>query len=301
MKNKKNIIKSKYSPDADVVFFKGDIRKLLKAIPEETVQLIITSPPYNLGKEYEKRQELNKYIAEQKEIIDLCVPLLTDSGSICWQVGNYISPQSEVTPLDLLIYKIFKSHELILRNRIIWHFGHGLHSRRRFSGRYETILWFTRNTKDYYFNLDSIRIPQKYPGKRAFKGPNTGKYSGNPKGKNPSDVWEIPNVKSHHIEKTEHPCQFPIGLVQRLIKALSKEGDLVLDPFLGVGTTACAAIIEKRRAIGAEILPKYQVIAEKRMLEAIKGTLKYRPHNKPIYQPKTGSKLTIRSDEDENM
>lgn len=189
MVKNKFLIKEEYSPNADVVLYKGDVKKLLKSIPEGSVQLIVTSPPYNLGKEYETKQNLDAYLEEQKKIINMCIPLLTPTGSICWQVGNHVSTKSEIIPLDILFYDIFKSAGLVLRNRIIWHFGHGLHNRRRFSGRYETILWFTRDTKDYYFDLDAVRIPQKYPGKRAFRGLNAGKYSGNPNGKNPSDVW----------------------------------------------------------------------------------------------------------------
>jgi len=294
MEKREMILKDKFTPEADVIFYKGDTRDFLKTIPKKTIQLIVTSPPYNIGKEYEKKQELENYIEEQKEIINMCIPLLTQSGSICWQVGNYISSKSEVVPLDILLYDIFKSNDLVLRNRIIWHFGHGLHNRHRFSGRYETVSWFTRDTKDYYFDLDAVRIPQKYPGKRSFKGSNIGKYSGHLDGKNPSDVWDIPNVKANHVEKTEHPCQYPIGLVQRLVKSLTKKGDLVLDPFLGSGSTACVAIIEERKALGAEIVPKYQKIAEERIKAAWYGNLKFRPHDKPIYVPKEGSKLTRR-------
>lgn len=290
-------ISNKYDENADVVLYPGDTKKLLKTIPKKSIQLIVTSPPYNVGKEYEKKLDMEDYKKQQKEIIDLCVPLLKESGSICWQVGNFISKKSEVVPLDILLYDYFKSNKLILRNRIVWHFGHGLHSKNRFSGRYETILWFTKNTKDYYFNLEEVRVKQKYPGKRHYKGPNAGKYSGHPNGKNPSDIWNIPNVKANHIEKTEHPCQYPIALVQRLIKALSKEGDWILDPFLGAGTTACTAILEHRRAIGAEIYQKYRKIAKKRILDAWNGTLKYRELEKSIYMPKKGSKLTIRGEE----
>lgn len=289
-------ITGEFAEDSDVVLFKGDTRKLLKTIPKGKIQLIVTSPPYNVGKEYEKKIDIEEYKLQQKEIIDLCAPLLAPTGSICWQVGNYISPRSEVIPLDILLYDLFKFNDLVLRNRIVWHFEHGLHSQNRFSGRYETIMWFTRDTKNYYFNLDAVRVKQKYPGKRHYKGPNAGKYSSHPIGKNPSDIWEIPNVKANHLEKTEHPCQFPIGLVQRLIKALTKEGDWVLDPFLGAGTTACAAIIEHRKVVGAEIFPKYQGIAKKRILNAWNGTLKYRSLEKPIYVPKKGSPLTIRGD-----
>ena len=94
-----------------------------------------------------------------------------------------------------------------MKNRIVWHFEHGLHLKHKFSGRYETILWFVKTDK-YIFDLDKVRVPQKYPGKVGYKGKNKGKYSGNIKGKNPSDVWIIPNVKSFHKEKTIHPCQF---------------------------------------------------------------------------------------------
>src|ERR1041384_3300304 len=83
----------------------------------------------------------------------------------------------------------------------------------------------------YRFDLNAVRVPQKYPGKKHYKGPKKGKLSGNPKGKNPSDVWEIPNVKSRHVEKTKHPCQFPVALVQRLVRALTLPGSLVVDPF----------------------------------------------------------------------
>ena len=301
-------IRKRYDPSADVILYEGDARLFLETIPEHSVDLIVTSPPYNLGKEYEKQITLEQYKKEQSEIIDGCVPLLTDSGSICWQVGNYVSPSSEVVPLDILLYDLFKSHDLVLRNRIVWHFGHGLHSQRRFSGRYETIMWFTKSD-DYRFDLDSVRVPQKYPGKRHFKGPKKGQYSGNPNGKNPgdfwitaggfdTDVWNIPNVKAHHIEKTEHPCQFPIGLVQRLVRALTRRGSWVLDPFIGTGTTACAALIEGRRAMGSDIVPRYLEIAKKRAIDAYYGKLRYRPFDQPVYQPKAGSKLTTRGDDD---
>src|SRR5262249_24720879 len=161
--------------------------------------------------------------------------------SICWQVGNYVS-NGHIVPLDLELSPIFKKLGLKLRNRIIWHFGHGLHCKKRFSGRYEVVLWYSK-TDDYKFNLDNIRVPSKYPNKKHFKGPRKGELSGNPLGKNPSDVWnnddfgevwDIPNVNHNHVEKTDHPCQFPFGLVQRFVLALTDPGDNVFDPFLGV-------------------------------------------------------------------
>lgn len=275
-------INTTFSVENNVTFYPGDCLDFLKQIPDNSIQLIITSPPYNIGKEYEKKMDIKEYVSQQSQVIEECIRALKDEGSICWEIGNYVD-NGEIIPLDILLYDCFKINGLKLRNRIIWHFGHGLHCSNRFSGRYETILWFTKANK-YTFNLDNVRIPQKYPGKKHFKGPNVGKYSSNPKGKNPSDVWDIPNVKSNHVEKTCHPCQFPIALVQRLVLALSNEQDIVFDPFLGVGSTALAGIINKRKVIASEIVKKYYDIACERAKLAYEGRLKIRP-DKPIYEP----------------
>ena len=272
-----------YSSDAEVILFEGDCRDLLKEIPNESVQLIVTSPPYNVGKPYERKIALDDYLSQQEEIIAECVKTLSPTGSICWEVGNYVE-KNRIYPLDILLYPIFNKLGLKMRNRVVWHFEHGLHCSRRLSGRHETIMWFTKND-DYVFNLDPIRVPQKYPQKKHFKGPNKGKYSSNPLGKNPGDVWVIPNVKHNHVEKTIHPCQFPVELVERLILSLTNENDLVLDPFMGVGTTAVAAILHKRRAAGAEIVSDYFRIARERINKASKGKLKYRKMNTPVYTP----------------
>lgn len=175
-----------------------------------------------------------------------------------------------------------------MRNRIIWHFEHGLHCSRRFSGRYETIIWFTKD-RNYYFNLDPVRIPQKYPGKKHFKGPKAGEYSYNPLGKNPGDLWIIPNVKNNHIEKTDHPCQFPVELIERLILSLSAEDDWICDPFLGAGTSIIAAIRHNRKGAGAEIMENYIHLSYDRIRQEIAGTLKTRPMNKPVYDLETSS------------
>lgn len=278
-----------------------DANNALKNIEDEKFDLIITSPPYNVGKEYEVKQSIENYLKTQEEIIEQLVRVLSPRGSICWEVGNYVDA-GEVFPLDIFYYNIFKKFNLKLRNRIIWHFGHGLHASKRFSGRYETILWFTKKD-EYIFNLDEVRIPSKYPGKRHFKGPNKGKLSGNPKGKNPSDVWEIvikdwkqeiwdiPNVKANHPEKTEHPCQYPIELVERCILALTEKNSWVLDPFCGVGSTVIAALKNNRNVIGIDKEKKYIDITLERIKKYEEGSLKLRPITKPIYSPPQNSKL----------
>jgi adenine-specific DNA-methyltransferase len=272
-----------FSPHAELVLYEGDCLELLPQIPGGLVKLVVTSPPYNLGKEYEKRLSLTTYLEQQRRVIRECARVLHPQGSICWQVGNYVD-DGHIIPLDVKLYSIFEELGLQMRNRIVWHFGHGLHASRRFSGRYEVIMWFT-GSDDYTFNLDAVRVLQKYPQKKHFKGPRRGELSGNPLGKNPSDVWEIPNVKANHVEKTEHPCQFPVELIERLVLSMTNPGDWVLDPFIGTGSTAIAALIHQRRAIGADIVPRYIEIARKRVSLAEKGKLRIRPMDRPVYDP----------------
>ncbi|MBN2381926.1 site-specific DNA-methyltransferase [bacterium] len=281
-----------FHPSKAIVVYPGDCLDLLKTIPDETLQLVVTSPPYNIGKEYEQKLDIEVYLQQQALVIAECVRVLSPRGSICWQVGNYVD-RAAIIPLDAALYPVFSDCGLRMRNRIVWHFEHGLHCSRRFSGRYETINWFTKSD-DYVFNLDPVRVPQKYPGKKHFKGPKAGQYSGNPLGKNPGDVWLIPNVKSNHVEKTEHPCQFPVELIERLVLALSNKGDWVLDPFLGTGTSVIAAIRHDRRGIGAETVPKYVELACTRIRQEMEGVLRTRPMDRPVYDPvEAGNCLTV--------
>lgn len=292
---KKILYNRRYSNGFDVVLCWNDVLDFLKATPNDTATLVVTSPPYNIGKPYEERLDFEEYLEWQSKIIAECIRILKPEGSICWQVGNYIEGK-EVFPLDIFFYRLFRERGLKLRNRIIWHFGHGFHAKRRFSGRYEIILWFTKGD-NYIFNLDLVRVPQKYPGKRAYSGTNKGNPTSNPKGKNPSDIWriiardwereiwKIPNVKYNHPEKTTHPCQFPIELVERLILALTNEGDVVLDPFAGVGSSIIAALLHNRKSLGTDKEKAYTDIAFQRIISALKGDLKKRPIERPIYQP----------------
>ncbi|MEX1248626.1 MAG: site-specific DNA-methyltransferase [Anaerolineales bacterium] len=300
-------IDDKFTLASKVVLFPGDTKELISSLPDNSIKLIVTSPPYNLGKEYETRVALSKYIEQQSAIISEFNRILDEKGSICWQVGNYVE-NGEVFPLDIFYYHIFRDQGFKLRNRIIWHFGHGLHARNRFSGRYETLLWFTKSDK-YTFNLDSVRVEQKYPGKRHFKGPNKGKLSGNPIGKNPSDFWgliqseweqgiiDIPNVKSNHPEKTIHPCQFPIELIERCVLAFTNEDDRVFDPYVGVGSTIIASIKNGRVGIGAEKEKKYFDLATIRIDKFISGDLAIRPIGKEIHKPSGREKVAQKPEE----
>ena len=298
-------IATSYAADAEAVLLAGDSAQTLATIPDGSIKLIITSPPYNVGKSYERATALHTYLDNLKPVIQQLVRVISCQGSVCWQVGNFVD-EGEIFPLDIYFYPLFKQFGFKLRNRIVWHFDHGLHASKRFSGRYEVLLWFTKGD-DYTFNLDDVRIPSKYPGKTNYKpGVNYGKPSGNPLGKNPSDIWHlmqreweeglwcIPNVKSNHPEKTLHPCQFPIELVERCVLALTNPGDSVLDPFSGSGSALLAALRHERQAIGCEVLAEYNAIARKRIEDLYAGRLPYRPLGKPVHKPTGREKVAQR-------
>ena len=271
---------------------------------------MLTSPPYNIGKVYEKAQvqSLEEYIQIMSAIAAKAAEKLAPGGSLCWQVGNFVR-NGEVFPLDYIFYNEFAKMGLKLRSRIIWHFEFGLHAVKRLSGRYETLLWFSKGD-NYKFNLDDIRVPQKYPGKRHARSKTNGKSgapSGNPLGKNPSDfwtfsapenfgaspVWKIPNVKANHPEHTLHPCQFPHELAERCVLAFSDEHDWILDPFSGAGTTVVAALKAGRRAIGIDKEQQYIDLTRERVEKLLKGEIKLRPSGLQVYQPSPREKNAL--------
>jgi adenine-specific DNA-methyltransferase len=283
-------IYKRFRPENDYTLYHGDCFDLIKKIPENSIDLIVTSPPYCMGKSYERPEDdLETFTKQHEKLFPEVYRITKPGGSICWQIGYHVE-NAVVMPLDYVVFDIINnrlpqeiSQNLILRNRIVWTFGHGLNCSTRFSGRHEMLLWFTKGD-EYYFDLDAVRVPQKYPGKRYYKGDKKGKLSGNPLGKNPSDVWDVPNVKANHIEKTEHPCQFPVSIPQRLIKALTPVSGIVYDPFVGSGTSGVAAALEKRRFVGSELSDNYYEIAEDRIRQAINGTVAYR-EDKPAMKP----------------
>lgn len=289
------------------MLLEGDSLHVLDTIADESCRLVITSPPYNIGKEYERdrRRSLPEYVDWLDPIVEKACRKVTEDGHLCWQVGNHVS-NGEVFPLDYFFYQLIAKRGFRLRNRIIWHFNFGLHATKRFSGRYETLLWFTKS-EQYHFELEPIRIPQLYPGKRhsQARGAKAGLPSGNPKGKNPTDfwtfepeatfrdniIWDLPNVKAHHPEKTIHPCQFPSELVERCILAMTKLGDTVLDPFVGTGTSVIAAAKHGRRGIGVDQSSKYIELARNRLSESQAGRLLTRPLGKAVHRPKKGERV----------
>jgi len=260
----------------------------IKKIDSESIDLIITSPPYFMGKDYDTSMEVNDFIEIHKQLLKDIFRVLKKWWSLCWQVWFHTKNDSLI-PLDFLVYDTIKQtinktkEKLILRNRIVWTFWHWLHSSKRLSWRYETILWYTK-WKNYYFDLDSIRVPQKYPWKRYYKWEKKWEFSGNPLWKNPADVWEIPNVKANHIEKTIHPCQFPVSLASRLVLWMSPENGVILDPFMWSGSSWVASLLNNRNFIWIELNKNYYNIAKQRCKDTIDWVIKYR-EDKPVYKP----------------
>ena len=241
----------------------GNCIELINSMEDKSINLVVSSPPYNIGKSYEKKISLTDYLAVQTELLERICTKLTDDGSIFWQVGSFTS-NGCVTPLDVKFFQIFENLGMFPINRIIWIRQHGLQAKNKFSCRHETILWFAKSM-NYKFNLDNIRVPQKYKNKKYYKGDSKGQPSCHPDGKNPGDVWAFGNVKHNHEEQTIHPCQFPEDMVARIILATTEEGDVVFDPYMGTGTVAVVARDCNRRFLGAELDEKYFDVAQRRL------------------------------------
>jgi adenine-specific DNA-methyltransferase len=257
----------------------GDGLGMLRALGEgpTPVRLIFSSPPYNVGKAYEKRMPLDAYLAWQTDVLQTCARVVAPGGCVVWQVGTWVDRRrGAVYPLDALLFPELLKLGLTSRNRIVWTTEHGLHATRRLSGRHETLLFFTKDRDDgsYPFYLDAIRVLQRHPGKRHYKGPRKGELSCHPLGKNPGDVWnDITPVKANHPERTGHPAQMPLALAERVIHMTTRPGDLVVDPFAGAGTTVVAARRLGRCAAGADLQADYLALGVRRLSELAAGTL----------------------------
>lgn len=250
----------------DCTLICGDVMDVLATIEDDSVDLIVTSPPYNIGKEYENKLELEEYIAWCRKWLSELFRVVKSTGSLWLNLG-YVEAlgRGRAVPLP---YLLWDKSPFYLMQEIVWHYGAGVAARRAFSPRNEKWLWYVKDTANYYFDLDAVRDTNvKYPHQKK-----NGKLKCNPMGKNPGDVWIIPKVTSGlgraSPERTAHPAQFPIALVQRIIRACSRENDVVLDPFAGSGTALVSSLLEKRRGLGIEIRPDYCAIAEGRLRKA---------------------------------
>lgn len=241
---------------------------VMRGMPDSCVDLIVTSPPYNIGKEYEHRRSLEDYLGWCSEWLHELHRIAKPRASFWLNLGYCeVETRGRAVPLA---YLMWNRSPFYLHQEIVWQYGAGVSARRAFSPRNEKFLWFVKDPETFTFNLDAVRDPNvKYPTQKK-----NGKLKCNPLGKNPGDVWYFAKVTSGanraSPERTAHPAQFPLAVIDRIVKACSNPGELVFDPFLGSGTTAEAALLNGRRAAGSEIRPDYVKIASARLERAMR-------------------------------
>jgi len=257
-------IGSPYYEDDTCILFCGDTLQLQRTLSRQYFDAVITSPPYNIGKEYESVMPLDEYIVWSTKWINDSSNALNPNGALLLNLG-YVSMSDKARAIPLP-YLLWDKVPLFLNQEIVWNYSAGVACKNYLSPRNEKILWYVKDRHKYTFNLDAIRDKNvKYPNSRR-----NGKLRVNTLGKNPSDVWEIAKVttgrnRSSH-ERTPHPCQFPLDLINRLVLGFTNEYDIVFDPFMGSGTTFESCIRNNRFCVGFEILPEYCEIAKTRII-----------------------------------
>jgi len=237
------------------IIYQGDCLDKLDLIENESIKLVFADPPYNLGKNFgnnkDKWDSPQDYAAWSLSWIDKCIKKLTPNGSI-FIMGHPRFSSYMIPELDKRLHYV---------NSIIYHYTDGMPEYKNFEKRYEVILYYRKSEDNYIFNLDDVRTPLIRFEKTS-----------NPLGKNPSDMWTINRVRWNSKErvslpngKIAHVAQKPIRLMRRIILVASNQGDTVLDPFLGTGTTAVAAKEFGRKSVSIELNPEYIKIALKRI------------------------------------
>ena len=247
----------------DVRLYNIDCLDAMRRLPAGIVNLTVTSPPYNIGKEYEDPLELDHYLDWCGQWIHEIHRLTTPTGAFWLNLG-YVSKPGVARAIPIP-YLLWNRTPFFLVQEVVWHYGAGVAARNSFSPRNEKFLWYVKDEKNYTFNLDDVRDPDvKYPNQKK-----NGKLKCNPLGKNPSDVWLFPKVTSGSDraspERTEHPAQFPVAVIERISRACSNRGDVVLDPFMGSGTTALVNVQLGRPVLGFEQSNRYMEIAVRRL------------------------------------
>jgi len=247
------------------LFITNDALEALKKLPDESVDLIATDPPYNLGKDYGYSidyKEWNDYTLFTELWLNEAQRVLKKSGSLYVFMGvRFISK----------LFLLLEERHFVFNGWVTWHYTQGMGRKKGFSPRHEDILYFSKSS-NFTFNLDDIRIPQKYFRKRN-----------NMLGANPGDVWQFSHIHYSNPERQPHPTQKPLALMERIIKASSNKGDVVLDPFVGSGTTCVAANALGRKWIGIDNNPDYIELAKKRIKQDyVLDSIDPREQRKPL-------------------
>lgn len=278
----KDILGSPYYENEMSIIYNVDCVDALDSLMSSNLRInsTITSPPYNIGKEYESVLGIDEYVNWIVGIINQIYQITEDNGSFIFNVGYLkVEGKGRAVPIPYLLWDKIPFY---LTQEIVWNYGAGVACRNYLSPRNEKVLWYIKNEKDYTFNLDPIRDPNvKYPNQKK-----NGKLRCNTLGKNPSDVWQIAKVTSgknrSSIERMPHPAQFPEDLISRAILGFTNEEDLILDPFMGSGTTARVAMLNNRYSIGFELNEEYcQTIAKR--LEQTEKEIKIKQNSPTLF------------------
>jgi adenine-specific DNA-methyltransferase len=259
----KEILGNPYYQSGECLIYNLDCVTAMQILPDEFIPLTITSPPYNIGKEYEETLPLKDFLEWCQRWVTEVYRITANNGAFWLNLGYVQIPnRAKAIPLP---YLLWDKSPFYLIQEIVWNYGAGVAGRSFFSPRNEKFLWYVKNEYEYTFNLDDVRDPNvKYPNQKK-----NGKIKVNPLGKNPTDVWQFPKVTSgkHRAskERTPHPAQFPVAVIERIIRASSNAGEFILDPFMGSGTTAVTALSLQRPVLGFEIKEEYCEIAAARI------------------------------------
>lgn len=266
----RQVVGEPYFNEPGFISYCMDSMEFLTLIKDRNIEfnLTLTSPPYNIGKEYEDIMPVNDFVQWCSRWMTHIYEVTSPTGAFWLNLG-YLEVEEKGLCIPLP-YLLWDKSPFYLLQEVVWKYGAGVSTKKRLSPRNEKWLYYVKNNSDYVFNLDEIRDPNvKYPNQKK-----NGKYRCNPLGKNPSDVWEYPKVTTgknrSSKERTEHPAQFPLGIVERVIKVSSNYGDIVLDPFAGSFSSGIAAFALGRIFIGIEIRPDYCEIAKDRYLKFVK-------------------------------
>jgi site-specific DNA-methyltransferase (adenine-specific) len=239
---------------SDIEIKCGDSINLLKELPPNSVNLIVADPPYNLGKDYGNNHDLkgfDDYLDFTRQWTAEAKRVLSEDGTMYVFMG--------VRFISYLYGILDKEQQLYFSSWVVWHYTQGLGKTKGFSPRHDDILVFNKSKK-FKFNLDDVRVPQKY-----YRAKN------NMRGANPGDVWKFSHVHYSNPNRQNHPTQKPEGLIERMVLASSDEGDTVLDPFSGSGTTLRVCQQLNRKGIGFELNPEYVEMTKDRLSEPFKG------------------------------
>lgn len=252
-----------YFESENCLIYNVDSLMALPQLPEQCVQLSITSPPYNIGKAYESIMPISEYVDWCEKWMTELFRISTQNGAFMLNLGYFEVPgRGRAVPIS---YLLWDKSPFYMQQEVVWHYEAGVASKKYLSPRNEKFIWYVRDKENYIFNLDPIRDPNvKYPNQKKH-----GKLRCNPLGKNPGDVWCYPKVTSgknrSSKERTNHPAQFPVSVIEKFVLGMSNPDDIILDPFVGSGSTCIAALKHKRKVIGFELSAEYCEIAKQRV------------------------------------